>query len=197
MTGGAYPNATFRDNKIDFASVIDGTSNTLAFSEGKVFAKAGGDNIVYPSAGGLAYLAGLGSGTSPSKCAAKIDTTNVGFNQSLKIARSNFQPGRNACMGAMINVMTTVMPPNTPFCISDSQTYTCGDGCTAFATASSYHSGGVNATLVDGSVRFVSETINCGDQNVAGKGSTTFAGPSQWGVWGAMGSIAGGETVSM
>ncbi len=196
LTSGSYPNAVFRDTRIDFASIIDGTSNTIAFGEGKVFANS--SMTVFPSKGGLAYLAGLDTSTSPSKCAGMIDIANIGFNQSMTIARSHFLPGRNACMGALITTMSAVMPPNAPFCISDNKQYTCGDGCTGFATASSYHGGGVNVTLVDGSVRFVSETINAGDQNAAGNGKgAEFTGPSQWGVWGAMASIAGGETVSL
>ena len=47
----------------------------------------------------------------------------------------------------------------------------------AASTARSYHPGGVNALLGDGSVRFVKETIS-------GR------------VWRALGSVAGGEVVS-
>jgi prepilin-type N-terminal cleavage/methylation domain-containing protein/prepilin-type processing-associated H-X9-DG protein len=50
------------------------------------------------------------------------------------------------------------------------------DWCSIRLTASSYHSGGVNAGLVDGSVRFVSEIINNA-------------------VWQAAGSIDGGGTL--
>ena len=59
--------------------------------------------------------------------------------------------------------------------------------------------------MVDGSVRFVSETINVGDPSKAinstncGVSNTyrNFAGASLWGIWGAMGSVNGGETVSL
>jgi hypothetical protein len=43
-------------------------------------------------------------------------------------------------------------------------------------------------TLVDGSVRFIKETIACGNYGVG-------AQPS-FGVWGALGTIAGGESIS-
>jgi hypothetical protein len=56
----------------------------------------------------------------------------------------------------------------------------------------SNHPGGVNAGLMDGVVRFISDTINCGDQNAA----AAKWGPSPFGVWGAMGTPDGGETVS-
>jgi prepilin-type processing-associated H-X9-DG protein len=61
-------------------------------------------------------------------------------------------------------------------------------------SASSQHTGGVNAALADGSVQFISETIDCGTLT-----STTVpvrGGISPFGVWGAYGSINGGESKS-
>ncbi|MCF0233890.1 MAG: DUF1559 domain-containing protein [Thermoguttaceae bacterium] len=77
-----------------------------------------------------------------------------------------------------------VLPPNSPM-------------CTAFLSVfllppTSYHSGGVNAAMADGSVRFISDTIDCGD-------TTAFrpaSGKSPYGVFGAMGTPSGGETIS-
>jgi hypothetical protein len=45
--------------------------------------------------------------------------------------------------------------------------------------------------MCDGAVRFVLNTIDTGnlDQTMP----STTAGPSQWGIWGSLGSIAGGE----
>ncbi|MDR2706205.1 MAG: DUF1559 domain-containing protein [Planctomycetaceae bacterium] len=51
------------------------------------------------------------------------------------------------------------------------------------------HSGGVNAGMLDGSVRFISDTIDC---NGASSGQVT-SGKSPYGVWGALGTPAGGE----
>ena len=88
------------------------------------------------------------------------------------------------------------MPPNGP---------SCGDdwGDTLVSSATSYHSGGVNAVMGDGSVRFVSDTIDCGDLsypcplNPAGHVSNRpVGGPSPFGVWGALGTINGGETTA-
>ena len=47
--------------------------------------------------------------------------------------------------------------------------------------------------MLDGSVRFISDTIDCGDSY----GHAVTCGKSPYGVWGAMGSANGGETVSM
>lgn len=64
-------------------------------------------------------------------------------------------------------------------------TYFCG------RSAGSYHSGGNNAALLDGSVRFISQTINVGTGWI-GSGSP----PYDIGVWGCMCAVADGETRS-
>jgi hypothetical protein len=68
-------------------------------------------------------------------------------------------------------------------------------------TASSFHQGGVFAVMGDGAVRFVTDNVDAGDQS-ASAGNNTHAGNapiinsrSPYGIWGAMGSRCGGETV--
>jgi len=57
---------------------------------------------------------------------------------------------------------------------------------------SSNHTGGVNALRMDGSVSLVSDTVDCGRYAEAVPQKTNGASP--FGVWGAMGSPAGGES---
>ena len=59
-------------------------------------------------------------------------------------------------------------------------------------SANSYHPGGVNVLRADGSVSFISETIDTG--NLAAASVTNGASP--YGLWGALGSKNGGEVVS-
>ncbi|MDR1140366.1 MAG: DUF1559 domain-containing protein, partial [Planctomycetaceae bacterium] len=62
------------------------------------------------------------------------------------------------------NGFNTALPPNSPSCSNRNQP-TIHQGWGAFS-ATSYHTGGVNAALLDGSVRFISEGIHCGDFKV-------------------------------
>ena len=56
----------------------------------------------------------------------------------------------------------------------------------------SFHPGGVNALRADGSVSFISETIDTGNLSAA----SVTSGISPYGTWGALGSKNGGEVVS-
>jgi len=76
-------------------------------------------------------------------------------------------------------------------------------------TASSNHPGGVNVVFVDASARFVTDSIDAGNQSWAppgwnnvgdgGHGGRLPAGltTSQYGLWGALGTRAGGESRSL
>jgi hypothetical protein len=85
---------------------------------------------------------------------------------------------------------TTILPPNAPSCVYDANVNADSNG--GVLSPASYHPGGVMGLIADGSVRFVPETINCG--NLATGWVAT--GPSPYGVWGAMGSVGGGEPAS-
>ena len=79
----------------------------------------------------------------------------------------------------------TVLPPNGPSCMESSN----NDG-DVLASAGSYHAGGVQGVLADGSVRFFADTIDTGNTAAA----SVLSGKSPYGVWGALGTRDGGET---
>ena len=167
--------------KITMAGVRDGTSNTIAFGE-KAICVVNSD-----IKGGIARDAGAGIDDDPTQCLARVDvdgkTLTPPNNCSTGKRWNGSHPGRCA--------ITTVLPPNGPTCTEVNLGF-------AISPPSSYHPGGVNVALVDGSVRFVSETIDTGNVGAAsplsssrGSGSATMQSP--YGVWGALGSRAGSE----
>lgn len=61
---------------------------------------------------------------------------------------------------------------------------------------SSYHRGGVNVCLVDGSVHFIPDSIDTGDLTATQGGQNSpnaNPGASHYGVWGAMGTPEAGD----
>lgn len=82
----------------------------------------------------------------------------------------------------------TVISPNGPSCNNDSNAGS-ADATGGAITAGSNHPGGVSGLLGDGSVRFINQNINTG--NLASP--QVVSGNSPYGVWGALGSIAGKE----
>jgi hypothetical protein len=82
------------------------------------------------------------------------------------------------------------MTPNTVSCLA----WGTDQRNQSLITASSFHSGGVNAVCVDGSVHFISDTIHSGDTSHS---ANQQSGESSFGVWGALGSIDGGEAKTL
>ncbi len=87
----------------------------------------------------------------------------------------------------------TILPPNSPTCF-DRGAWADQQGMVLPPV--SRHTGGVNVALADASVRFVSDTVNSGDLNMPAPLADN-TGPSPYGVWGALGSKGGGESVEM
>lgn len=172
----------------DTADIIDGTSNTLAMSEIRV-----GLGKSQQIKGGIIYNAGI---TTPSSCLATINSTDTSiFNSSLG-SKTDRRGQYWTLARPLYQTITTVLPPNSPTCL----TYTTLNGSeTGYYPPSSYHSGGVNALYVDGSVKFISETINTDKLSTQSQtwDSSTVTGQSPYGVWGALGTINGGETKAL
>ena len=151
-TGGdgiASPNG-----RINFASVTDGTSNTLAFAEFKSW------NPYLRDAGNPAGL-GVGIPATPA------DVVAFGGNFKPNTGHTEWVDGRAHQTG-----FTGTFPPNTKFIFTNGgQDYdvdfnSSREGKTtnittyAVVTSRSYHPGGAQVALVDGSVRFASETAD-------------------------------------
>jgi prepilin-type N-terminal cleavage/methylation domain-containing protein/prepilin-type processing-associated H-X9-DG protein len=176
---GLFGHHFYPDSIISFASITDGSSNTVMLSE-RLF---GQDSIMIRQ--GYAQ-AGLETAENvrmaPAPCLAAVDPTNP---KQYTGTVYNYS-GRRWAYGFPVYVgFNTVFPPNSPSCVSN----TSNETCNVVIAPTSNHPGGVNVAMGDGSVTFTSETIESGDPTLI----EVTMGPSPYGVWGALGSKAGGE----
>ncbi len=163
------------------ASVTDGTSNTIAFSEILVNP---------PQARGRGRATGNASGlqTVNRFDIQEVANTLAAYKADLAICSAQFQaapgngPGSRWSTGAMgYTMFNTIVPPNGAG--GQVKWSACRNGCCSqaqhanYVNAMSNHSGGVNVLMGDGSVRFVKDSI-------------------QPYIWWGLGTKAGGEAIS-
>jgi prepilin-type processing-associated H-X9-DG protein len=192
-----------RYNSVAISTIGDGTSNTLLLAEGTVgianstFVLSG---IALSDTSGTTWAANDNPQHAPSECLALVGNggefvtgTYVRDNQYHKCRRW-FHPGNQ------YSIFLAILPPNSP---------SCGGETGGFFSASSYHPGGINVAFCDASSRFISNSINTGDPSVkhqdragttveitSGIREGNIVAKSPYGIWGAMGTRDGGESVT-
>ena len=158
-----------------FRDITDGTSNTVMMAERSVGTTA--KSVLQGHAFSIAFT------SDPTVCRDSVSSTNP--NEYVGSA-SNRAAQRWSDRVPPFCAFSTVLPPNSASCWTGTNENT----NESLTSATSYHPGGVNVILADASVRFIPETIDSGDLTLP----EVTSGESPYGVWGALGSISGGES---
>jgi prepilin-type N-terminal cleavage/methylation domain-containing protein/prepilin-type processing-associated H-X9-DG protein len=176
LNGSGGDGAFVASRPLKMSDFLDGLSNTLAISEVK------------------AYTSQLTKSANPNSANAPLPATPadlVALGGTFKQAVVGSSGGHTEWVDAKVmeTGFTTLFPPNTlvPYTVGgvtyDVDFISANEGNTnnqyayAGVTARSYHSNGVNALFMDGSVRFITNSI-------------------RQDVWRALGTRAGGESIS-
>ena len=175
-----------RNGNFGLQDARDGTVNTVLFGEiGRPSGDRAYQGSVLEGLTGLTFDEAIGY-TSPIQCVDQAaNPANPGrYPNTLPSGNLADRGAKWNDGGGHSTGFTTILPPNGPSCASNTN-----DQSDALLSAGSYHAGGVQIVLCDGSVRFISDTIDTGNLTAA-----PTNGKSPYGVWGALGSRAGGET---
>jgi hypothetical protein len=160
------------------AHVTDGLSNTVMLGEaltGSADASLDRGVVAPPPASVTMPSTCMGYGSGGSLMNFSTNTTN-------DVAGSGWWSDR---VGS--TMFFTIQPPNSIRCAMA----TTSNVSRGKLPVSSLHGGGAFVTMCDGAVRFITDMIDTG--TLAQTMAATKTGPSKWGVWGSLGSMAGGE----
>lgn len=178
------------------AAATDGTSNTLLMAE----MCQGNPGNRRDVKGNVAVFVDMRFASTPIIC--KNTASGGQYHAGTMVNFDWAYPGTRWNDGAAYySGFTTTLGPNQPSC-----TPFPFDRFWGIYSASSRHTGGVNVVMADGSVRFVSESIDTGDptrnirrpgDNQGDPADAALPGLAKWGIWGALGTRAEGEVATL
>ena len=176
-----------------FAEITDGTSNTIALSERLCQQQTPyrAENPVAVGANQVEIV--LATHTRVSGVINTPSVCNTVVSGRYFVGGSTVQARFGIAWqdaNPMYVSFNTVLPPNGASCADGGIN---GDSVHLIIPPASRHTGGVNIVLCDGSLRFISNSIDTGNLNAR----QTISGFSAYGAWGALGSKSGGEVSTL
>lgn len=171
-----------------FRIVLDGLANTLLMSE---IGNSLDDRAITGSCASEMPLEWL---AKPSRAGELTDPNRPNFfSQDVPLDKA----GRGSAWAdgsAGVALVNTILPPNSPNLMITSDARDHG-----YFSAASFHQGGCHVLMADGAVKFITSSIDCGDQDQPPfsprdrSDSEPVASP--YGLWGALGTAAGNESL--
>jgi prepilin-type N-terminal cleavage/methylation domain-containing protein/prepilin-type processing-associated H-X9-DG protein len=184
-----------------FRDVLDGLSNTIAAAEICTSLQQRETKADFARTGN-------GPASNPSLCKNNVNIdperpTHWGAAANVSTGGTQMRGVRWADFRPHYSGMQTILPPNAPNCHLSGG----GDYNETIMSAGSRHQGGAHVLMGDGAVVFMTDSVEAGDSAAppierGSGGSPGWMGPatapgqkSPYGLWGALGTRAVGETI--
>ncbi|EAQ82157.1 DUF1559 domain-containing protein [Blastopirellula marina] len=169
-----------------FSQITDGASNTIMVGEiGSI-----DDRLVV---GQYAIKQPTSFLEDPSLCQkTRASWSKSNYDSNIMLSDLG-RGGRWADGSAGDSLFNTVSPPNSPSCAVDGS-----EAVDGLYSTGSCHRGGAHVVLGSGAVRFLSQDIDAGDltqPTLTPQQMSETKVASPYGVWGALGTRNGGETI--
>jgi prepilin-type N-terminal cleavage/methylation domain-containing protein len=210
LTSATYPtqpeaneNGTWSGQRtgVKAKDITDGLAKTMLLAEAVV-----GNNTDAIKGGYGGDNSMVDANKSPADCLNYVDTATGRFKASQYVPTNGSAIVPGAAWQHHMPVYTQVFayaPPNWPVCGRGGSNNN-GENW-AFIPAGSYHGAGVNVTMCDASVRYVSDDVDAGDitrgqidnGGAVNKYGSRYIGQSIRGIWGAMATHRAGESAAL
>ncbi len=186
-----------------FRDILDGLANTMA--AGEIITDLGDEDKRSRIKGGTSTNqegAGTRAEYSALNCRPFLDEKRPQFWKSGTtplVGNGEERRGYKWAAGFLnYTGFNAILPPNSELCIASSSNTSSG-----VFPASSRHQGGCHVLMADGAVKFITDSIDSGNQNAAqvylwlpSPGTGTRPGsPSPFGLWGALSTRASKEII--
>ncbi len=185
-----YLRGVFKTRRVTgFRNVLDGTANTIMMSE--IVVDAGRREIIAQPV--FTTNGDVHGNPTAAVCLNEIDPQRPQFWKTTSNLRYGMGDQWNKgqrwqCSLTLYTNVNTIRPPNKESCQSFDS-----DGREGTYTAGSRHQGGCHVLMTDGAVRFITDSIEAGNQ------SAPISAPgikSPYGLWGSLGTSESKEVIS-